>query len=274
MSPAPRDFPLPELLHESARAWLDGRAGDPVTPRPSATVMLLRERAGLEVFLLHRAATMAFAPSMVAFPGGGVDPRDVDPSVPWAGEGPRAWGELLGCGAEAARGLVCAAARECFEECGVLLAGPEASSVVADVASGSWRRDRERLLSRELSFAELLRSRGLVLRTDLLVPRAHWTTPLCEPRRYDTWFFAAALPEGQLADGASTEASRARWVEPVRVLAEIEAGAEAALPPTIVMLEQLTAAPDLASVLAERTPVAHVLPEPVEHDGRLWMRVG
>lgn len=272
--PPPRDFPLPELLRESARAWLDGRAGEPVTPRQSATVMLLRERAGLEVFLLHRAPTMAFAPAMVAFPGGSVDPRDADPSLPWAGEDPEAWGRLLGCGPEEARVLVCAAARECFEECGVLLAGPDADSVVEDVSGEVWQEARRQVLDRQVSFAELLASRGLVLRTDLLAPRAHWTTPLCEPRRYDTRFLAAALPEGQLADDASTEASRARWVEPAHVLAEIEAGEEAALPPTVVMLEQLAAAPDLASVLAERVPVVHVLPEPVEHDGRLWMRVG
>lgn len=54
----------------------------PVPARPSASVVLLRQAAvgdgssGLTTFLLHRHARMAFAPSVVVFPGGGVDPVD------------------------------------------------------------------------------------------------------------------------------------------------------------------------------------------------------
>ena len=114
-----RDFPMPALLRGHAREWLDagGTIGEPAPAKPSATVMLLRPgEAGPEVFVLKRAATMAFAPNMLAFPGGGVDARDADPGVPWAGPGPQEW----------ASRLVIAAAREVFEECGVLLAGPDA----------------------------------------------------------------------------------------------------------------------------------------------------
>ncbi|GAA1824824.1 NUDIX domain-containing protein [Microlunatus capsulatus] len=63
----------------AARA--DTSAGEPVAPRPSASVVLLREAAdgGLETYLLHRHARMPFAPSVVVFPGGGVDPADAGP---------------------------------------------------------------------------------------------------------------------------------------------------------------------------------------------------
>ena len=59
--------------------------------------------------------------------------------------------------------------------------------------------DRQRLLNGSLSLGELLSRHGLALRADLLTPWARWITPEISPRRFDTWFFAAALPPGQLA---------------------------------------------------------------------------
>src|SRR5690606_13044509 len=152
---------------------------------------------------------------------------------------PLRWAELLGTGEDVARELVTAAAREVFEECGVLLAGPGAHEVVADVAGPGWRQERQALLDRTQSFGELLARRGLVLRTDLMALRAHWTPPVGEPRRYDTRFFAARVPRGQRADGETTEAERSSWSAPAEVLRDQQEGREILLPPTQVMLEQL-----------------------------------
>jgi 8-oxo-dGTP pyrophosphatase MutT (NUDIX family) len=267
-----RDFPMPGSLGDSARAWLDGAAPHPTPARPSATVMLLRERAGTEVFVLRRASTMRFAPDFVAFPGGGVDPRDSDPDVPWAGPRPQDWSVTLDTDQDRARKLVIAAAREVFEECGVLLAGGDDGTVVADLTGPAWDIEREALLAHEQSFGELLIRRRLVLRSDLLRLRGHWITPDCEPRRYDTRFFAARMPEGQVADDRSTEATRVRWVHPGAALADHRAGTEVMLPPTQVMLEQLAAAVSVQEFLDRSRPVSPVQPWPVEHDGALWMR--
>lgn len=245
----------------------------------SSTVMLVRdaptgsgEPCGLEVFVLLRARTMSFAASMVAFPGGGVDPRDTDPRVPWAGPPPQRWAAQLDVPPEQARVLVIAAAREVFEECGVLLAGPDEGSVVTDLTDPAWDLERAALLAREQSFGELLTRRGLVLRTDLLRLRAHWVTPECEPRRYDTRFFAALMPQGQVADDRSSEAVEARWVAPGQALADHRAGRAVMLPPTIVMMEQMAAGRSAHQFLQEAPPVRRVMPEPAEHDGALWMR--
>ena len=92
----------------------------------------------------------------------------------------RAW---LGCDEPLARALVCAAVRETFEESGVLLAGPAAAdAVVADTTGDDLEADRLALLDRSVSMAELLARRGLVLRSDLLRPWAHWITPEFEPK--------------------------------------------------------------------------------------------
>lgn len=274
-----RDFVMPPPVDRHSREWLDTPVQERAVaePRASATVMLLREPAGgtpgpPEVFVLRRVLGMPFAPGMIAFPGGGVDPRDADPALPWAGPSPHDWAARLRTDEATARELVCAAARELFEECGVLVAGPGPGSLVRDVSGPEWHGEREGLLDRSQGFAELLTRRGLVLRTDLLSLRAHWTTPVCEPRRYDTRFFAARLPDGQRADDATSEAETARWVDPAALLAAQAAGEEIMLPPTQVMVEQLARVDDLDAWLADDVPVHRVQPWPAWRDGALWMR--
>jgi len=229
-------------------------------PRQAATVLLLRDGVpGLEVYLLRRTKGMPFAGGMTAYPGGGVDERDGDIDVDWAGPPPAQWAAAFGCDERLARELVCAAVRETFEEAGVLLAGlPEdggvPGAVVPDVSGDDWEEQRQALLSRELSLGELLADRGLVLRSDLLRPFAHWITPPVEPRRYDTKFFAAALPVGQEARHVTSEADEASWQTPGAALTEVSAGVRPMMPPTIHTLGQLDRFSDVAGALAGSPP--------------------
>jgi 8-oxo-dGTP pyrophosphatase MutT (NUDIX family) len=224
--------------------------------RDAATVLLLRDGArGLEVYLLRRTTGMPFAGGMTAYPGGGVDPRDADTDVAWVGPGPADWAEVWGCDEPLARELVCAAVRETFEEAGVLLAGPaDGTTVVPDVSGDDWEAQRQALLAREISMAELLAGRGLALRADLLRPYAHWVTPPGESRRYDTKFFAALMPSGQEARDVSGEADEVVWTTPDAALAENAAGTRPMLPPTLHTLDQLRAFPDAAAALAGSPP--------------------
>ena len=224
-------------------------------PRQAATVLLLRDGTpGLEVYLLRRTPGMPFAGGMTAYPGGGVDPRDGGTDLAWSGPTPAAWAEAFGCDERTARELVCAAVRETFEEAGVLLAGVPGGDVVPDVSGDDWEEERQALLTRDLSLAELLAGRGLALRSDLLRPFAHWITPPVEPRRYDTKFFAAALPAGQHARDVSGEADEASWLRPSAALGELGAGTRPMLPPTIHTLGQLEPFADVAAALAGSPP--------------------
>ena len=225
-------------------------------PKQAATVLLLRDGVpGLEVYLLRRTRGMPFAGGMTAYPGGGVDPRDGDVETAWAGPSPAEWAHAFGCDERIARELVCAAVRETFEEAGVLLAGaPDGGDVVPDVSGEEWEAQRQALLARELSLAELLAARGLALRSDLLRPFAHWITPPAEPRRYDTKFFAAALPVGQEARHVTGEADEVSWLTPSAALAEMTAGIRPMLPPTIHTLGQLEPFADVAAALAGSPP--------------------
>ncbi len=165
---------VPEALLESARSYLAG-GRQAVVARGSSTVMLLRSKVGagshdstaarsmsgssasipgssaergIEVYVLRRHARMAFAAGMYAFPGGAVDERDFDEGLAWAGPSPAEWAQRLECEEFEARGLVCAAVRETFEESGVLLAGASAHEVLDDVSTDEWEAERAALEAR------------------------------------------------------------------------------------------------------------------------------
>ena len=299
--PGPSRVPVPRGLGDRARELAEGGLS-PVVPRDAATVILLRQAPELEAFLLRRTRALEFAPGACVFPGGSVDERDADPAIgetAWAGPSPADLGDQLGISAERARALVCAAVRETFEESGVLLAGSSPADLVRD--GGALAEDRRRLLDGSVSLGGLLSRRGLMLRADLLTPWARWITPEVSPRRFDTWFFAAALPPGQTAalppegrrdprgvrgdgsprsggvpggvvpPGGSTESDSGTWLAPAAALEAARSGRITLLPPTAVTLAELAAHQDVASVLAQRRTITPLLPRVIVEDEGAWL---
>jgi ribonuclease/clavin/mitogillin len=222
-----------------------------VVPRPAATVVLLRPApTGPEVLLTQRPSTMAFAGDMYVFPGGAVDAADRDPrlerhSVLSAAAASAALGGQLG-GVEALARFG-AAVRELFEEVGVLLADPlPAPAVAAEV--------RAQLLDDRTTLADVAERLDLRLRTDLLVPISHWTTPPVMARRFDTRFFVAELPPGSEISVAPSEIVGHRWMTPGAALAAMADGEIAMWVPTSTTLQQLEYAPTLDEI---RRSVVH-----------------
>ena len=225
---------------------------------------------------MRRHSAMEFVAGVMVFPGGGVDDRDRTADIAWFGPEPTWWAERLGVDVGLAEALVCAAARETFEESGVLFAGPDKGSadpgIVADASvygeaaacAGAASRCRSR---------EFLRTEKLVLRADLLRPWANWVTPKEErTRRYDTYFFVGALPEGQRADGENTETDRAFWATPQAALDEFADGKSFLLPPTWTQLDSLNGR-TVAEVLAVERKIVAVEPHLTAKEGQLGDRV-
>jgi 8-oxo-dGTP pyrophosphatase MutT (NUDIX family) len=270
MDPSTR---LPDELVEHALAFSDG-SRTPVEPKHASTVVLLRRGDGtagsLEVYLLRRHVDMAFAAGMCVFPGGGVDPRDFDHQISWVGPTAAQWADRMGVEESLARALVCAAVRETFEESGVLLAGPTPDSVVSDTTGEDWEADRRALEAREVSFTDFLDRRGLSLRTDLLQLWGSWVTPVFEPRRYDTRFFVAEMPEGQVTRDVSTESDKVLWLSVRDAIRAVDDKQMLMLPPTYCTCMEVFEYGDPEDVLAaaagrDLTPVE---PEAVrEGDG-------
>ena len=264
---------LPEHLVAHAREFAEGTR-TPAEPRNAATVVLLRDGSqGLSVYLLRRQTSMAFAGGMCVFPGGGVDERDFDTSVAWAGPTPAEWAERLHTDEPTARALVCAAVRETFEESGVLLAGPSADEVVADTTPDDLEADRVALEARELPLTEFLARRGLVLRSDLLGAWSAWTTPVFEPRRFRTWFFVAELPAGQRTRDVSSESDRVAWLPVAGAMAAADAGEIALMPPTYLTCLEVGRHPTAADVVAASAgrDLAMFTPTAQEEDGEMLL---
>jgi 8-oxo-dGTP pyrophosphatase MutT (NUDIX family) len=221
------------------------------TPRPAATVLLLRDGpSGIEVFMQVRHQDMKFAAGALVFPGGRVDPEDHALAANTAlSPGTVALAPLDGA-------LRVAAIRETFEESGVLLARPRGSTALV---SGEQLHD----LSAGNGFAQMLTDAGLVLAADLLVHFAHWITPVHSPRRFDTHFFALAAPEDQLAAHDGTESVESMWIAPRGALAGSEAGRFKLVFATLMNLQRLDRYPTVADALATaaQAKVVTVTPE-------------
>ena len=249
--PEPTDVWAARVDSLAARdgAWI------PPVPRDASTVCLLRDGdAGLEVFMLRRVTTMKFAAGMHVYPGGAVEISDAD--VATAGRVRDGW---LGArvSSDRPRAVLVAAARETFEECGVLLAVDAAGRPATP--DPSWDAAREALVAGDVSFGDLLSARGLVVDDSALVPFAHWVTPEIEDRRYDTRFFAAAVPSNQDARHVGGEADRSAWWNPVAALTAYEEGRMPMWPPTISTM-RLLATCGTALAALDVAAAAHVTP--------------
>jgi len=206
--------------------------------RSASTVVLLRDTpSGLETYLMRRARSMAFAPGMHVFPGGGVDEADLTTGALLSAHAFPFTEACIRAAAneEEVRALVACAIREVREEAGVVLT--EGDLVLAD----------------------------------------HWITPEAESHRYDVRFFAARLPVGQDARPHGTEADHAVWISPSKALDAHRAGELPMLPPTVAAIAFLAAhatADQVLSAAANRWLAPRMPRALVGEDGSLrWVIV-
>jgi 8-oxo-dGTP pyrophosphatase MutT (NUDIX family) len=213
-------------------------------PRPAATVVILRDgREGLEVFMVVRHHEIDFASGALVFPGGKVDEQDADP----------AWAELAPSTASTPdRSFMVAAARETFEEAGLVLARHRGAQPLLDAQTAHRLVERYRapMLAGETSFLDVVRSEGLLLAPDLMVRFAHWITPETQPKRFDTHFLLVSAPVGQLGAHDGAESVEGFWIAPKQALSDAEAGTRTLLFPTHMNLLKLAAHATVAGAVA------------------------
>lgn len=255
---------LPERFAEQ----VENPPREPVRPRPAATIVLLRDgRDGLEALLVRRSRRSGFVPGSYVFPGGRVDRADADTALIERLDGLTAEAAAERLGARDADppavAYYVAALREAFEETGLLVgtrpdgAPPPSAAHDADI-----ERVREDLMTDRSGFAEALDRLRCRLAGDAVAYFAHWITPEAEPRRYDTRFFAAAVPDGATARTDPREMTDALWIRPDEALRRLERGRLPMVFPTIRTLERLTAYGSAEQALAElhAAPVRTVMP--------------
>lgn len=215
-----------------------------VSAAPAATVLLLRNGAqGLEVLMVVRHHEIDFARGAAVFPGGKVSSADRDER--WR---TRCAG-LTGIG-DVQRELRIAAVRETFEECGLLLARRGGRLVDGDERHAIRERWHARVAADAAAFVELAVEEDLELALDLLLPFAHWVTPAVSPKRFDTHFFVAAAPPGQVAVHDGSEAVDSFWTPPSAALQQCERRERVIIYPTLCNLALLARSPSVNDAFA------------------------
>ena len=225
----------------------------PATPKPSATLILLRDAVeGVEVFLMRRTDQAAAFSGAYVFPGGAVDPHDHAEH----------WQSLGINDADASRQLdlerggaayALAAIRECFEEAGLLLAHDASGAPVRLNVVGSATDQeglRKALAAGEINFVRFCLEHQLRPAIDQLIYVDHWITPFAEKRRFDVRFFLAAAPAEQIASHDNSETVAHAWLKPADALQRFKAGEILLVTPTVKTLEALAAHHSVAEIVA------------------------
>jgi 8-oxo-dGTP pyrophosphatase MutT (NUDIX family) len=262
-------------------AMTESTPNPPVTPRPAAALLLLRDtgrdrdatttggEGGIEVFMVRRHVQSEFVPDVFVFPGGSVQAEDREaelaPGICAPPGGPQTAGPTaLGSGFRAA-GL-----RECFEEAGVLLARREAVPLALDPADmPRFEAYRAELQHGATTLGAVAAREGLTLATDEVLHWAHWITPEPFPKRFDTHFFLAQMPARQEAVHDQLETTASAWVAPEDALRRFEAGAFPLVFATVHQLRELVGQPSVRAALerfAGTTPRT-IMPRLATRDG-------
>lgn len=220
----------------------------------AASVILLRDSPdGLETFVVVRHRRSSSFAGMLVFPGGQVDDADASPDLHayCSDLRPEEAAGRLGAPPEASGWAMAqhlAGVRELFEEAGVLLARRDGAWVDDRGLSGDLDGMRRALHTGEVDLLGLSRSATLDLAPGALSFFAHWITPESVPTRFDTRFFVAALPPRQQARHDGRETSSGEWLRPAEALARYRRGEAQLVPPTFVLLSELSRLPDVAAV--------------------------
>lgn len=211
---------------------------------PSSTVLMIRDgNAGLEVFMVKRNHAIDFASGAMVFPGGKLAAGDSDPVLMGRHARPGAFDPAL-------TPFAFGAIREAFEESGLLLARRkgQGSLLSAGEVEGlePWR---EPLNRGDKTLREMAEAESLDYALDRLVPFAHWITPEVMPKRFDTWFFLALAPEGQIGIHDGSESVESEWLGAQAALDAWEAKTRTIVFATRMQLVKLARSKDVASAL-------------------------
>ena len=205
-----------------------------VVPKDAAAVILLRQNTdpnNPEVYWVQRSEKLAFLGGYHAFPGGQIDATDADVEVR---NSPDA----------ATTAMISGAARELFEELGVLVAHGgdtltkgQRASLLDDLETG------------RMSWPALLKHYELHLDANDFTYAGRWVTPPFNARRFDTWFFVVDCPPKQEPYLTSGELDDGEWITAREAYERWLRDDVVAVPPTLHALRTLAngITPDLTA---------------------------
>ena len=238
---------------------MSGEAKPVAVPVPAATILILRDADhGLEVFMVKRHHQIDFVAGALVFPGGKASKGDFDAGL----------GAFTDCAPDWSvemRALGAAAIREAFEESGILFAREEGGGFVGGTRLEKLSHHRHALEKNEIALVDMLRAEKLRLACDQLVHFAHWVTPKNMPKRFDTHFFVAAVPQGHVGSHDGRESVDSVWIRPEDAIADRKRWN--VIFPTKLNLMKLARATNTADALAAARATAPLTVEPWVEEG-------
>ena len=242
-----------------------------VLPKKASSVILLRDTTNeVETFLIQRHVASSFMGGLYAFPGGNLEAEDFSEELLAHVEGiaeEEAWAIL---GRESSPQIALAhwitGIREVFEEVGVFFASDEGGKLISfedEKHRKILERHRELLNKGEMTFSQLLRQENLRFAAHNLIHYSHWVTPEARHKRYDTHFFLALVPEGQIPSADQKEITAVIWLTPQQALKANISGDIPLTPPALCMLEELapfSSAEDIIRFARDRNMSDPILP--------------
>jgi 8-oxo-dGTP pyrophosphatase MutT (NUDIX family) len=245
-----------------------------LVPRLASTVLVLRDSTRRpEVFMVRRHEGTAFMAGAHVFPGGAVDGTDRDADDSWCDGLSDATLKLSDLPDEDAIAHHVAAARELFEEAGVLLARDAEGrfvSLAGQDAHARFTHYRRLVHSGELPFKALLEREHLRLAMDALIHFAHWVTPPVDTRRFDTRFFMTRVPPDQVPAHDERETTHGTWLSAAAALSSARDGRIMLPPPTWTTLREIEPFASVEEALrwADRRYVVRREPRVLDWEGR------
>ncbi len=246
--------------------------------RDAASLMLVRNSShGLEVFMLKRPGRGAF-PDLHVFPGGKVDQGDEGFDGLCDSLNDTAASKILSVASNGLRYWV-AAVRECFEECGVLLAkhqdGKHSVAINRDIET--LEKTRNSIAKDELNFKEFLSANGLVVSTSMVHYFSHWITPAFAPARFNARFFVTEMPQDQQVVEHESEVVSGEWIRPKQALRQFAKGKWQMIVPTLTSLRMLSGYTTTEDLIASVRIGSHKIPvtpslhaQGIQYDPNRW----
>jgi 8-oxo-dGTP pyrophosphatase MutT (NUDIX family) len=242
-----------------------------VLPKKASSVILLRDTLkGVKTFLIQRHVASSFMGGLYAFPGGNLEVEDFSEELLAHVKGiteKEAWA-ILGRKSSPQIALAhwVSGIREVFEEVGVLFAKDGRGNLISfedETRKKTFKRYRELINKGEMTFSQLLHQENLRLAADSLIHYSHWITPEARKKRYDTHFFMALVPEGQIPSADQKEITAGIWLTPQQALKANISGDIPLTPPALCMLEELapfSSAEDIIGSARERNMSDPIVP--------------
>jgi recombination protein RecT len=215
-----------------------------VTPRPAATLLLIRPgKIGLEVLMVERPARGFFG-GLWVFPGGGVDAIDDSADARLAVDVPEDCDDFP---------WRAAALRETLEEVGLALTDSPLPGPLLGPGGDIYLR---------------LSQRGIRLDGRRLRLLSQWVTPTGAPTRFDARFYLARVAGDPDLVLQQDEIVSHAWVTPRSALERVEANEWAMVTPTIIHLQWLDRFPDIDQAWQAAVDATGSRVEPIlERDG-------